>query len=382
MKTYGQFCPVAKAAEIFAERWTPLIIRELLMGSRKFSELEIGMAHIPRSLLTKRLRTLEDAGVVVRMSEGNSKRAEYHLTEAGADLFDVVKRLGDWGQKWINHIIGAEDVDPALLMWDMHRRVNLDLLPPKRVVIQMTFHGAAKGDYWLVLERPEPSVCYRDPGLEVDLFINADTVAVHKVWMGMTSLAGCIDDGLIKIDGLSSHVKAFHLKLPRFVILLVNSPSHRVECLGPQFSIFMEIPPQTILYVGFIWSRTLFSPRFIVKFPNTLSSTFVQFSFHIFVPVLKIIGPKAIVGSIFKGTCHFQIAVAMVVFPNSNGFITFVQALRFYFTVQIVGSKRTLQHVAGRVGYQILFLYHMRIFGIIIGDLNQLCQREVNYPYR
>ena len=95
MKTYGQFCPVAKAAEIFAERWTPLIIRELLMGSRKFSELEIGMAHIPRSLLTQRLRTLEDAGLLIRETVGSRKRPEYHLTEAGADLFDVVKGLGD-----------------------------------------------------------------------------------------------------------------------------------------------------------------------------------------------------------------------------------------------------------------------------------------------
>jgi DNA-binding HxlR family transcriptional regulator len=209
MKTYGQFCPVAKAAEIFAERWTPLIIRKMLMGSKKFSELESGMAHIPRSLLTQRLRKLEDAGVVVRKTEGSSKRAEYHLTEAGADLFDVVKGLGDWGHKWVNHDIGVQDVDPALLMWDMHCRVNLDVLPPERVVIQVTFHGAAKGDYWLVLERPEPSVCMRNPGLEVDLFINADTVAFHKVWMGMTSLAICIEDGLIDLGGLTSHVNAF-----------------------------------------------------------------------------------------------------------------------------------------------------------------------------
>jgi DNA-binding HxlR family transcriptional regulator len=99
MKTYGQFCPAAKAAEIFAERWTPLIIRELLMGSEKFGELEIGMAHIPRSLLTQRLRSLEDAGVLTRKIEGNNKRAEYHLTEAGAELMDVVKGLGDKGQK-------------------------------------------------------------------------------------------------------------------------------------------------------------------------------------------------------------------------------------------------------------------------------------------
>lgn len=95
MKTYSQFCPVAMAAEIFAERWTPLIIRELLMGSRRFSELEYGMPRIPRSLLTQRLRTLEDAGVVTRKAQGESKRAEYHLTEAGADLLDVVMRLGE-----------------------------------------------------------------------------------------------------------------------------------------------------------------------------------------------------------------------------------------------------------------------------------------------
>ena len=209
MKTYGQFCPVAKAAEIFAERWTPLIIRELLMGSRKFSELEIGMAHIPRSLLTQRLRTLEDAGLLIRETVGSRKRPEYHLTEAGADLFDVVKGLGDWGQKWVNHDIGADDVDPALLVWDMHRRVNIEILPPERVVVQLTFHGAAKGDYWLVLERPEPSVCMHHPGFDVDLFVSADTVAIHKVWMGMASLADCVDDGLIELDGLAAHVKAF-----------------------------------------------------------------------------------------------------------------------------------------------------------------------------
>ena len=209
MKTYGQFCPVAKAAEIFAERWTPLIIRELLMGSRKFSELEIGMAHIPRSLLTQRLRALEDAGVVIRETIGNSKRAEYHLTAAGAELYEVVKALGDWGQKWVNHNIGANDVDPALLVWDMHRRVNIERLPEKRVVVQLDFHGAAKGTYWLILERPEPSACMQDPGLEVDLFLSTDTIALHRAWMGMASFAACVDDGLIELNGLTDYVKAF-----------------------------------------------------------------------------------------------------------------------------------------------------------------------------
>ena len=209
MKTYGQFCPVAKASEIFAQRWTPLIIRELLMGSRRFSELEIGMGHIPRLLLTQRLRSLEVAGVITRKTEGNSKRAEYHLTEAGADLFEVVKRLGEWGQKCVNHKIEPEDVDPALLVWDMHSRVNTGLLPEERVVVKIDFRGAATGTYWLVLERPEPSVCMQDPELDVDLFVSTDTIAIHRIWMGMTTLADCLDTGLIELDGLAAHVKAF-----------------------------------------------------------------------------------------------------------------------------------------------------------------------------
>lgn len=209
MKTYGQFCPVAKASEIFAERWTPLIVRELLMGSRKFSELEIGMAHIPRSLLTQRLRTLEDAGVVLRKTVGTGKRSEYHLTEAGAELMDIVIGLGNWGQKWVNHDITAEDTDPKLLVWDMHRNVNIDLLPEKKVVVQLTFRGAETGDFWLVLERPDPSACMHDPGFDVDLFISADAIAIHKVWMGMESLADCLDDGRIELDGLTAHVDAF-----------------------------------------------------------------------------------------------------------------------------------------------------------------------------
>ena len=209
MKSYGQFCPVAKASEIFAERWTPLIIRELLMGSQKFSELEIGLPKIPRSLLTKRLRTLESVGVLERKADGNSKRAGYHLTAAGMDLFGVIRGLGEWGQKWVNHDIGQDEVDPALLVWDMHRRVKVDLLPPDRVVVQMTFSGARTGDYWLILERPEPSACMQDPGFDVDVFVVADTVAIHKAWMGMASFDEYVEEGLIELFGLTSHVKAF-----------------------------------------------------------------------------------------------------------------------------------------------------------------------------
>ena len=113
MKTYGQFCPVAKAAEIFAERWTPLIIRELLMGCHRFSELEMGLPNIPRSLLVQRLRSLEDAGMVERKPDPKGRKHGYHLTTAGTELLPIVKQLGEWGQRWVNHDVGLEDVDPT-----------------------------------------------------------------------------------------------------------------------------------------------------------------------------------------------------------------------------------------------------------------------------
>ena len=120
---------------------------------------EYWMPRIPRFLVTERLRTLEDAGVVMRKSAGTGKRTEYHLTKAGSDLLEAVIKLADWGQKCVNHDIGIEYVDPTLLVGDIHRRVNIELLPEERVVVQLDFHGASTGTYWLALEHPGPSEC-------------------------------------------------------------------------------------------------------------------------------------------------------------------------------------------------------------------------------
>ncbi|HLH24302.1 MAG TPA: helix-turn-helix domain-containing protein [Chloroflexota bacterium] len=209
MRTYGGFCPVAKAAEIFAERWTPLIIRELLAGSHRFHELEQGVPGIPHSLLVQRLRSLERAGVVERRTTANGRRVEYWPTPAGQGLWDVVRLLGEWGQRWVNHDIGPADTDPQLLMWDMHRRIHLDRLPERRVVVQFEFRGARQGVFWLVLERPEPSVCLKDPEFDVDMRVTADTVALHRVWMGQMALADAMHRGLVEIDGPRELVWAF-----------------------------------------------------------------------------------------------------------------------------------------------------------------------------
>ena len=124
MTRYGQFCPVAKASEIIAERWTPLILRELLCGSHRFSELEHGLPRISRSLLAQRLRFLENAGLVERRISRDSRSPEYHLTDAGQDLYEVIIRLGEWSHRWFNPLVDEDDLDPQLLLWDMHRRLQ------------------------------------------------------------------------------------------------------------------------------------------------------------------------------------------------------------------------------------------------------------------
>ncbi len=207
MRTYIGFCPVAKAAEVLGDRWTLLIIRELLCDSHRFSELQQGLPGIPRSLLTQRLRMLERVGVLERRADGN--RVEYHLTAAGEALFDIVRGMGEWGQRWVNHTIGADDVAPQLLMWDMHRRIHMDQLPERRVVAQFDFRGVLPGSYWLILERPGPSVCSHDPGFEIDLLITADTVALHQVWMGHQSWGSAIYEGRITVEGMPEYVSAF-----------------------------------------------------------------------------------------------------------------------------------------------------------------------------
>jgi DNA-binding HxlR family transcriptional regulator len=208
MKDYGQFCPIAKASEVFAQRWTPLILRELLMGSERFNALERGLPRISRSMLLRRLRSLEDHGLLRRTIDRSLGVPLYQLTDAGLELFDVVKGLGDWGQKWVNHDIEPQDLDPELLLWDMHRRIKIDLLPEKRVVAQIDMRGSHQGRYWLVFERPQPSVCYQDPELEVDVVIDADTLTLHRVWMGRDDFVSAIRRGSIELDGPRDIVRA------------------------------------------------------------------------------------------------------------------------------------------------------------------------------
>lgn len=203
MKSYGQFCPVAKAAEILAERWTLLVVRELLAGSRRFNELRRGVPLMSPTLLSKRLAELERAGIVVRVPLDGARGSEYRLTAAGEELRPVVGVLGAWGERWVVHDIGPDDLDPSLLMWDMRRRVVLDALPAPDAVVRFGFHGVASGRrwWWLVADAGEVDLCLTDPGRDVDLTVWADLRSLVLVWIGRRALGDALADGTMVLDG-------------------------------------------------------------------------------------------------------------------------------------------------------------------------------------
>jgi DNA-binding HxlR family transcriptional regulator len=196
---YGQFCPVAVASEIFAERWTPIILRELVLGSRGFNEILRGVPRISKALLAKRLHDLAHAGVI------SAAGGEYRLTEAGQELGEVVVRLGEWGQRWTAPV-QRDRLDPRLLMWDMRRRIDIDKLPAKRVTVQFDFRGVPAAPrmphtYWLVMTKPDVDFCILEPGFEVDLFVAADLASFSRVWLGETPMRQAIREGAIGFTG-------------------------------------------------------------------------------------------------------------------------------------------------------------------------------------
>jgi DNA-binding HxlR family transcriptional regulator len=214
MSAYGQFCPVAKAAEIVAERWTPLLLRELLCGSRRFADLHRGVPHMSRALLVQRLRQLEDAGIVRSTPKSRGRGREYALTAAGEELRPVIEQLGEWGQRWARSQLRREDLDPGLLMWDIHRRLNVDRLPERRVVVRFEFRGVPRASrcpttWWLILQRPQVDLCLKDPGFEVEVVVHADVAALTRVWMGDVRLGDTMRQGLIRLDGLPRFVRVF-----------------------------------------------------------------------------------------------------------------------------------------------------------------------------
>jgi DNA-binding HxlR family transcriptional regulator len=201
MAEYRQYCPVARASEILADRWTPLILRELLAGSCHFNAIERGLPGISRSLLAARLRHLENAGVVTRRTGDRQNVTAYELTEAGRDLGRVIDRLGAWGVKWAFGEPKPEELDPALLLWKMHQRVHRARLPPRRITIEFDFAGRGGRRLWMVLEPRDISVCLRPPGFDPDLIVRSELSLFCRVWLGYVEFGEALRNGSIVVEG-------------------------------------------------------------------------------------------------------------------------------------------------------------------------------------
>jgi DNA-binding HxlR family transcriptional regulator len=210
MYKYGQYCPVAKAVEILGDRWTLLIVRDLLTGTRHFNDLERGLPGISRGLLAERLRRLQRMGVIEKLGWGNGRRrTEYRLTKAGQELQAVVDSLLIWGARWAFGKPEANELDPILLLWWILSRVCLERLPERRVVVQFDFRGAVHESYWLVLTREDVSVCLTHPGFELDVLVTADLATFFQVWLGRLDFSAALQEGLVKIDAIPSLAHAF-----------------------------------------------------------------------------------------------------------------------------------------------------------------------------
>jgi len=209
MYLYGQYCPVARAAEILTDRWTVLIIRELLADISHFNELQRGLPRMSRTLLSERLQRLERTGVLQRRAGTRGKPTEYRLTPAGRELQRVIDLFGEWGARWAFGEPRPSELDPIVLLWWMRRRVAHDRIHRRRIVIEFNFCRRPQQIYWLLIEPKDVSVCLKHPGFDIDLVVTADLVAFYRVWLGHETLSEALRRKHIRLDGMPADIRAF-----------------------------------------------------------------------------------------------------------------------------------------------------------------------------
>jgi DNA-binding HxlR family transcriptional regulator len=213
MIRYGQFCPVAKAAEVFGDRWTPIIMRELCFGTRGFGDLLAAAPLISRTVLAQRLKELADAGVVHIETKPKGKGHLYRLTPAGEDFRPIIELLSVWGQRWGQGMISPDDFDPGMLVWGMRRQIDPAQIPAQGFLIRFDFRGLPKSNrspryWWLVMRPDDIEVCLKAPDREVDVIVAADLATFSKVWLGYVGLAAASESGKITFTGAARSISA------------------------------------------------------------------------------------------------------------------------------------------------------------------------------
>lgn len=224
--SYGQYCPLALAAEVLGERWSILVISRLIDGCARFSEIQRGLPRIPASTLSARLRSLEDAGLARRGGNGS----EYRLTQAGAALAPIIEQMTSWGQQW-GRDMDLDDLDPRFLAWSMHSRLDHAAMPPGRTVLKFEFTGvpAECRFFWLVHDAGVVDMCLKDPGFDVDVHVTSDLRVFVEAWRGFRSLRAELRAGTIRLSGCPAHRRAF----PTWLRLSMAAPLERLRG-GPE----------------------------------------------------------------------------------------------------------------------------------------------------
>jgi DNA-binding HxlR family transcriptional regulator len=199
---YHQFCPVAKASELLGEKWTFLIIREALMGARRFNEFERGVGRISPTMLTKRLNELVENGLLIRKKMSGQKGYEYFLTRAGKELDPVIKELGGWGMRWARGQMENADLDVELLMLYLQRSIKTEYLSGNETIVQFTFTDLKKlGKWWIVAHGDDVDICLENPGKEVDVWFVTDLRTMIEIWMGDITYKKAIRERRLKLIG-------------------------------------------------------------------------------------------------------------------------------------------------------------------------------------
>jgi DNA-binding HxlR family transcriptional regulator len=207
VKTYGQYCPIARTSEFFAERWTPIIIRNLAGGCRTFTQLREGAPGIPKALLAERLALLERYGVVARSPAPKGRGSLYELTESGRELKQVCDAMGEWGARWLE--IEPHHLDPAYVLWATCRLVDLDKVPERGVVVRFDLHGVRNQRFWMVLQQPRAEVCTAYPGRAEDLIVTTDPQTLVECNLRRITFQEAVRGGRLALDGAPGLARAF-----------------------------------------------------------------------------------------------------------------------------------------------------------------------------
>jgi DNA-binding HxlR family transcriptional regulator len=205
VRSYGQYCPVAKASELLGDRWVLLIVREMLYGPHGFTALERNLPGISRSVLTARIRRLRNDGIIEKRADGR-----YAFTTAGEALRPVVRALGDWVARWILADPTPAELDPEMLMLFISRHIDRPALPGRRTVIEFDFRGEPTRRLWMTLERADISVCLTDPELPIDLTVTTTVRDLFRVYLGRTTLNAVLREERLRLTGTSDMVRGFH----------------------------------------------------------------------------------------------------------------------------------------------------------------------------